>query len=210
MQAPHCIAALRVATALPPKSPLRAHAEARSTRNKDGRFSRSRRRPMAWMQDLRRHRHQSRRRADARRNPQYRQAQFKARRASGIGQAVAMRIAMRSRRQATTRSWPSRSRRPSWTWQCRVMARQMMRRIDTRRMNGQISKQEAETAFNKFFDRMDRNKDGVISIDDMPDQPSSEGNDKAFARYREGFAPQPKPSSRLRERVFRLASRLPS
>jgi Ca2+-binding EF-hand superfamily protein len=46
----------------------------------------------------------------------------------------------------------------------------MMGRIDTDQ-NGQISKQEAETAFNKFFDRMDRNKDGVISIDDMPDQP---------------------------------------
>lgn len=46
----------------------------------------------------------------------------------------------------------------------------MMGRIDTDQ-NGQISKQEAETAFNKFFDRMDRNKDGVISIDDMPDRP---------------------------------------
>lgn len=37
--------------------------------------------------------------------------------------------------------------------------------------NGQISKQEAEDAANKFFDRMDRNHDGVISLDDMPDHP---------------------------------------
>ncbi len=37
--------------------------------------------------------------------------------------------------------------------------------------NGQISKQEAEDAANKFFDRMDRNHDGVISLDDMPDRP---------------------------------------
>lgn len=46
----------------------------------------------------------------------------------------------------------------------------MMQRIDTDQ-NGQISKQEAETAFDKLFARMDRNKDGVISIDDMPDRP---------------------------------------
>lgn len=37
--------------------------------------------------------------------------------------------------------------------------------------NGQISKEEATAAVNKLFDRMDRNKDGVISIDDMPDGP---------------------------------------
>ncbi|MGO8330455.1 hypothetical protein ACC811_37505, partial [Rhizobium ruizarguesonis] len=42
-------------------------------------------------------------------------------------------------------------------------------RIDTDQ-NGQISKQEAEDAFDKLFERMDRNKDGVISIDDMPDR----------------------------------------
>lgn len=46
----------------------------------------------------------------------------------------------------------------------------MMQRIDTDQ-NGQISKQEAEAAFDKLFTRMDRNKDGVISIDDMPDRP---------------------------------------
>ncbi|MGO7449552.1 calcium-binding protein [Rhizobium ruizarguesonis] len=46
----------------------------------------------------------------------------------------------------------------------------MMQRIDTDQ-NGQISKQEAEAAFDKLFARMDRNKDGVISIDDMPDRP---------------------------------------
>ncbi|WP_049730665.1 EF-hand domain-containing protein [Rhizobium ecuadorense] len=46
----------------------------------------------------------------------------------------------------------------------------MMHRIDTDQ-NGQISKQEAVAAFDKLFARMDRNKDGVISIDDMPDRP---------------------------------------
>jgi Ca2+-binding EF-hand superfamily protein len=51
-----------------------------------------------------------------------------------------------------------------------MRASMMMQRIDTDQ-NGQISKQEAETAFDKLFTRMDRNKDGVISIDDMPDRP---------------------------------------
>jgi len=46
----------------------------------------------------------------------------------------------------------------------------MMQRLDTDE-NGQISKQEAEAAFDKFFTWMDRNKDGVISLDDMPDRP---------------------------------------
>ncbi len=46
----------------------------------------------------------------------------------------------------------------------------MMRRMDADE-NGQISKQEAEAAFDKFFIRMDRNKDGAISIDDMPNRP---------------------------------------
>ncbi|WEA25838.1 EF-hand domain-containing protein [Rhizobium binxianense] len=46
----------------------------------------------------------------------------------------------------------------------------MMHRVDTDQ-NGQISKQEAEAAIDKLFARMDRNKDGVISIDDMPDRP---------------------------------------
>jgi Ca2+-binding EF-hand superfamily protein len=46
----------------------------------------------------------------------------------------------------------------------------MMQRIDTDE-NGQISKQEAEAAFDKFFTWMDRNKDGTISIADMPDRP---------------------------------------
>ncbi|MDE1997207.1 MAG: EF-hand domain-containing protein [Rhizobiaceae bacterium] len=46
----------------------------------------------------------------------------------------------------------------------------MFHRIDTDE-NGQISKQEAEAAADKFFDRMDRNHDGVISLDDMPDRP---------------------------------------
>ncbi|WP_377297539.1 calcium-binding protein [Rhizobium sp. SGZ-381] len=37
--------------------------------------------------------------------------------------------------------------------------------------NGQISKAEATAAIDKLFDRMDRNKDGVITIDDLPDRP---------------------------------------
>ncbi|MBB2675803.1 UNVERIFIED_ORG: Ca2+-binding EF-hand superfamily protein [Rhizobium esperanzae] len=51
-----------------------------------------------------------------------------------------------------------------------MRASMMMRRADTDE-NGQISKQEAVAAFDKLFTRMDRNKDGVISIDDMPDRP---------------------------------------
>jgi Ca2+-binding EF-hand superfamily protein len=51
-----------------------------------------------------------------------------------------------------------------------MMFASMMRRVDTDE-NGQISRQEAETAFDAFFTRMDRNKDGIISIDDMPDRP---------------------------------------
>jgi hypothetical protein len=51
-----------------------------------------------------------------------------------------------------------------------LMLASMMRRIDTDE-NGQISKAEATAAFDRFFTRMDRNKDGYISIDDMPDQP---------------------------------------
>jgi hypothetical protein len=37
--------------------------------------------------------------------------------------------------------------------------------------NGQISKAEATAAMDKMFTRMDRNKDGVITIDDLPDRP---------------------------------------
>ncbi|MBB4567480.1 EF-hand domain-containing protein [Rhizobium leucaenae] len=46
----------------------------------------------------------------------------------------------------------------------------LFQRVDTDE-NGQISKQEAEDAANKLFDRMDRNHDGVISLDDMPNRP---------------------------------------
>ncbi|MBX5028446.1 EF-hand domain-containing protein [Rhizobium lentis] len=51
-----------------------------------------------------------------------------------------------------------------------MRASMMIRRVDTDE-DGQISKQEAVSAFDKLFTRMDRNKDGVISIDDMPDRP---------------------------------------
>ncbi|UXS00033.1 EF-hand domain-containing protein [Agrobacterium tumefaciens] len=37
--------------------------------------------------------------------------------------------------------------------------------------NGQLSKTEFTGAGQKMFERLDRNKDGVISIDDMPDRP---------------------------------------
>ncbi len=60
---------------------------------------------------------------------------------------------------------------PHGGWQrARVMQVVMFNRIDADG-NGQISKQEAEDAANKFFDRIDRNHDGVLSIDDMPNRP---------------------------------------
>lgn len=46
----------------------------------------------------------------------------------------------------------------------------LIRFVDTDE-NGQISKDEAANASTKLFERMDRNKDGVISIDDIPSQP---------------------------------------
>ncbi|MCO5732607.1 calcium-binding protein [Rhizobium sp. SSA_523] len=45
----------------------------------------------------------------------------------------------------------------------------LVRMIDTDE-SGQISKAEASAAADKMFTRMDRNKDGVISIDDLPEQ----------------------------------------
>ncbi len=46
----------------------------------------------------------------------------------------------------------------------------MMRMADTDE-NGQVSKAEFTATGEKMFERLDRNKDGVISIDDMPDRP---------------------------------------
>jgi hypothetical protein len=46
----------------------------------------------------------------------------------------------------------------------------MMRVADTDE-NGQISKAEASAMGDKMFTRMDRNKDGVISVDDLPKRP---------------------------------------
>jgi hypothetical protein len=51
-----------------------------------------------------------------------------------------------------------------------MMFASAMRRIDSDE-NGQVSKQEASAAMDKLFTRLDRNKDGSISIDDMPDRP---------------------------------------
>lgn len=46
----------------------------------------------------------------------------------------------------------------------------MVRMADTDE-NGQISRAEATAAVDKMFARMDSNKDGVITIDDLPDRP---------------------------------------
>ncbi len=46
----------------------------------------------------------------------------------------------------------------------------MIRFADTDE-NGQVSKAEFTAVGEKMFERLDRNKDGVISIDDMPDRP---------------------------------------
>lgn len=46
----------------------------------------------------------------------------------------------------------------------------MLFRIADTDENGQLSKQEAADAAAKMFARLDRNKDGVISIDDMPNR----------------------------------------
>ena len=51
-----------------------------------------------------------------------------------------------------------------------MAAAALIRFVDTDE-NGQISKDEAANAATKLFERMDRNKDGVISIDDIPSQP---------------------------------------
>ncbi|WP_337267974.1 EF-hand domain-containing protein [Oryzifoliimicrobium ureilyticus] len=51
-----------------------------------------------------------------------------------------------------------------------MMASRLFRMLDTDE-NGQISKQEAMAAFDKLFARMDTNKDGFISIDDLPNRP---------------------------------------
>lgn len=37
--------------------------------------------------------------------------------------------------------------------------------------NGQVSKAEFDAGADRLFERMDRNKDGVINIDDIPDRP---------------------------------------
>jgi hypothetical protein len=60
--------------------------------------------------------------------------------------------------------------RGHWMREARMMQMMMFARVDTD-SSGQISKPEAEAFANKIFDRMDRNHDGVISIDDMPSHP---------------------------------------
>jgi Ca2+-binding EF-hand superfamily protein len=63
-----------------------------------------------------------------------------------------------------------RGPRGHWMREARMMQMMMFARVDTDG-SGQISKAEAEAFGTKIFDRMDRNHDGVISIDDMPDRP---------------------------------------
>jgi hypothetical protein len=51
-----------------------------------------------------------------------------------------------------------------------MMGEMLFHRVDTDQ-NGQISKAEAEAAMAKLFDRMDRNHDGFIALDDLPKMP---------------------------------------
>lgn len=61
--------------------------------------------------------------------------------------------------------------RGAWMREARMMrAAMFFQRVD-KDGSGQISKQEAEDWAAKMFDRMDRNHDGVISLDDMPNRP---------------------------------------
>jgi Ca2+-binding EF-hand superfamily protein len=51
-----------------------------------------------------------------------------------------------------------------------MMGPGMFRMIDENR-DRKISKEEAAAATEKLFARMDTNKDGQITIDDLPDRP---------------------------------------
>jgi Ca2+-binding EF-hand superfamily protein len=51
-----------------------------------------------------------------------------------------------------------------------MMGGRMFRMLDEDR-DGKVTKAEATAAGDKLFARMDTNKDGVISIDDLPDRP---------------------------------------
>ncbi|OED00267.1 MULTISPECIES: calcium-binding protein [unclassified Rhizobium] len=53
----------------------------------------------------------------------------------------------------------------------RFMHEAMVFRFADTDQSGQISKKEAEDAMNKVFDRLDRNHDGVVNLDDMPGRP---------------------------------------
>ncbi len=53
----------------------------------------------------------------------------------------------------------------------RFMHEAMVFRFADTDQSGQISKKEAEDAMNKLFDRLDRNHDGVVNLDDMPGRP---------------------------------------
>lgn len=53
----------------------------------------------------------------------------------------------------------------------RFMHEAMIFRFADTDQSGQISKKEAEDAMSKVFDRLDRNHDGVVNLDDMPGRP---------------------------------------
>ena len=99
---------------------------------------------------------------------EYRQAQFKAwrdanKKDGGDAQQMSKNDDQRPRGGPDGKRWGKRHGGD-------MMFASMMRRVD-KDENGQISKQEAEDAMSRLFDRLDTNKDGFISIDDMPNRP---------------------------------------
>lgn len=107
---------------------------------------------------------------------QYRQAQMQKLREENQGNDPAGNApAPQAQADNGDQARPNDAQRPErqmhhWRHGNMMRASMMLRRIDTDE-NGQISKQEAEAAMERLFTRMDRNNDGFISIDDMPDRP---------------------------------------
>jgi hypothetical protein len=81
----------------------------------------------------------------------------------------------RDRESADRRGWDHRDRdRHDARWDGQrhggMMGRGLFRMVDEDR-DGKITKAEVTTAGDQLFTRMDVNKDGTISIDDVPDRP---------------------------------------